>query len=344
MRWLLFAAVWTLPSLGYADPIELQLRNQVPPGQKPSLTIKALAPVTGVQAELTREDDGRQFKLTHGPLREGQSATLPFGDGQGGHARWKGTLTILLGDGNRVTNQVTFETAVLGDLKVTYRRDRLDLDGRVLEFQLSRPAGRAELHVFGDDGKEIGHGEATYDKEPPGTWLRIGWQTSRPANVLRLELRAVDAQGAATLVKLLPWSVRIQHEEVVFPTGQSTILPSEEAKLDASYGKIIDAVAYVRRAEPNLPVRLFIAGHTDTVGRTDDNRRLSLERARAIGAWFRDRGLPLPIEYAGFGEDALKVKTPDDTDEAANRRADYIVGVEAPPVARGVRAAWVVLR
>jgi hypothetical protein len=81
-------------------------------------------------------------------------------------------------------------------------------------------------------------------------------------------------------------------------------------------------------------------GHTDTVGSAADNRKLSLARARAIAAWYHERGLPLPLAYAGFGEDALKVKTPDNTDEAANRRADYIVGVEEPLVARGVRASW----
>ena len=93
-----------------------------------------------------------------------------------------------------------------------------------------------------------------------------------------------------------------------------------------------------------MTVRLFIAGHTDTVGGSADNRKLSLDRARAIAAWFRDRGLPLPIAYAGFGEDALKVKTRRQHRQAANRRADYIVGVEEPMVARGVRADWHTLK
>ena len=118
------------------------------------------------------------------------------------------------------------------------------------------------------------------------------------------------------------------------------IRPSEAQKLDASYQKIIDAVATVRKAEPDLAIKLYIAGHTDTVGSAADNRKLSLARARAIAAWFHDRGLPLPIAYAGFGEDAPKVRTSDNTDEPRNRRADYIVGVEPPLIARGVAAAW----
>ena len=141
-------------------------------------------------------------------------------------------------------------------------------------------------------------------------------------------------------MKLLPWSVRVAHEEVNFEPGKSELRPSETPKLDGSYQKIIDAVDLARKADPSLQVKLFIAGHTDTVGSNGDNRKLSLERARAIAAWFRDRGLPLPIAFAGFGEDALKVKTPDNTDEAANRRADYIVGVEEPLVQKGVKATW----
>ena len=37
-------------------------------------------------------------------------------------------------------------------------------------------------------------------------------------------------------------------------------------------------------------------------------RRL-IDRARAIGAYFRSKGLTIPIAIAGFGEDVLKVKT-----------------------------------
>ena len=137
--------------------------------------------------------------------------------------------------------------------------------------------------------------------------------------------------------------MRVAHQEVNFELGKSEVRPSETAKLDGSYQKIIDAIDLARKADPSLQVKLFIAGHTDTVGGSAENRKLSLDRARAIAAWFRERGLPLPIAYAGFGEDALKVKTPDNTDEARNRRADYIVGVEEPLVAKGVKAAWMKL-
>jgi outer membrane protein OmpA-like peptidoglycan-associated protein len=336
-------ATLLLGGVAFATPVEITLKNQVPPGQKPSIEVKALTQLRQVRCELTRTDDGRTFTAASGALRENASASIPFGDGKAGHFHWKGKLIAVFPDGNQVTNEITFETATTGSLQVKYSRDRLDLDAHTLEVQLSRPAGSAELKVFSDDGNEIGTGEATFHGEPAGTWLKVPW-TQKAGNVMRLELRATSSDGQATMVKLLPWSVRIAHEEVNFPTGSSVIPPTETGKLDASYGKIIEAVDKARKAQPDVQVKLFIAGHTDTVGNNADNKKLSLDRARAIAVWFRDRGLPLPISYAGFGEEALKVKTPDNTDEAANRRADYIVGVEEPLVARGVRASWSPLR
>lgn len=320
----------------FAQLVDVQLHNQVPPGGKPSLTVKPAADLARLELSLSR-DDGKSFSAQHGAVKAGQSATLPFGDAR--KAKWSGKLVAVFPDGNRQSFDLTFETAVTGDLRVTYARDHLDLDAHTLEFQQSRPAGKASLEVIGDDGKPIGEGTASFAGEPAGTWLRIGW-TQKPGNVFRLELRTTSADGLTTLVKLLPWTVRVPHEEVSFEFGKADIRPSETSKLDASYQKIIDAVDVARKADPSLQVRLFIAGHTDTVGGNADNRKLSLERARAIAVWFRDRGLPLPIAYAGFGEEALKVKTPDNTDEPRNRRADYIVGIEEPLVARGVKATW----
>jgi outer membrane protein OmpA-like peptidoglycan-associated protein len=261
-----------------------------------------------------------------------------------GPGHYDGTLAVTFGNGTRTSYALTFDAVVADTMKIGYARDHLDLDAHTLSFTLSRPAGHVELIVTGDDGKTLATASADYHGERPGTWLPIHWEPSRAGNVLALELRATSKDGARAGVRLVPWSVHIPHQEVVFETGKADIRPSEAAKLDASYKKIVDAVADVRKADANLPVKLFIAGHTDTVGSAADNRTLSLARARAIGAWFRDRGLPLPIAYAGFGEDAPRVKTPDETDNAANRRVDYIVGVEEPLVARGVHPTWMKLQ
>ena len=94
--------------------------------------------------------------------------------------------------------------------------------------------------------------------------------------------------------------------------------------------------------KPNQGVKLFIAGHTDTVAGAKYNLNLSRERARAIAGWFKRRGLSIPIYAEGFGEYAPLVKTPDETEEPRNRRVDYILAVDIPAikVRRGYQGKW----
>jgi outer membrane protein OmpA-like peptidoglycan-associated protein len=225
---------------------------------------------------------------------------------------------------------------------VTYDADHLDLDGHVLQFKMSRPAGSAELIALGEDGKEIGSGAATYHGERPDTWLSVSWTQPEGARVLLLKLRVVAVDRLVTNVELTPWSVAVDHEDVNFATNSAVIEPGEEAKLDASLAKIGEIV---KRSDKFVKMQLYVAGHTDTVGPSAKNRTLSLDRARAIAAYFRRKGLALPIAFAGFGEDVLKVKTPDETDERLNRRADYVIAPRgAPPPFKGpylkARVAW----
>ena len=76
------------------------------------------------------------------------------------------------------------------------------------------------------------------------------------------------------------------------------------------------------------------------MGNTHYNRELSTRRARAIARWFRSKGLNIPIHYCGFGEEYLAKKTPDETDERANRRAIYILTSQAPSGPPFPKAVW----
>jgi len=215
-------------------------------------------------------------------------------------------------------------------IKVTYDASHLDLDKRVLQFKLSRRADSASLIVIGDDGKDLAKTRISVDKAEPDTWVPITWTQPPDTRVMVLKLRVEAEDGVATNVQLIPWSVTVEHEDVNFATDSAVIEPAERTKLDASLGKIRDVV---KRGEKFMAMRLYIAGHTDSVGPSTKNRTLSLARARAIGAYFRAKGLAIPIAFAGFGEDVLKVKTGDNVDERRNRRADYVIGpaAGAPP-------------
>ncbi|MFN0251588.1 MAG: OmpA family protein [Kofleriaceae bacterium] len=227
---------------------------------------------------------------------------------------------------------------------VTYDADHLDLDKRTLQFKVALPATEATIVAIGEDGSELGTGSATFTKTTPTEWQTITWTQPENTRVMKLKLRVVlsDAKQGAANVELIPWSVAIDHEDVNFATDSAVIDAGDNAKLDASYGKIAEVV---KRSEKFMKMRLYVAGHTDTVGANTKNRKLSLARARAIAVYFRKKGLKLPIAFAGFGEEVLKVKTPDSTDERANRRADYVIGPAAgDPPFKGpylkVKASW----
>lgn len=332
---LRLAAVVTLalPGLALAQPVLVKVENQVPAGKRPTLRVTAVVRLRELRLELERREDGAKLQVVKGPLKGGQELAIPIGDGSSGIAHWAGSLQALPEVGDPWRYDLTFETLVLGELRITYRRDHLDLEGRRLEFQASGPVKRAELQVIGDDGRELGRGAADYDgTEAPGSWLGVPWRQG-PGTVMTLKLRVLDRGGLAQNVTLTPWSVTIPHEEVNFATDSAAIEAGEERKLEEARGRILAAFD---RAKAFVKCRLFIAGHTDTVGSRDHNRKLSVDRARAIADWFRRRGLPLPVSYEGFGEERLKVKTADETDEARNRRADYVLAAEEPDPGSGV--------
>jgi outer membrane protein OmpA-like peptidoglycan-associated protein len=227
-------------------------------------------------------------------------------------------------------------------LHIAYDSDHLDLDNHVLQFRPSLAIANAELAVIGEDGKELDHPVAKFADAKPGQWLRIAWTQPAETRVLKLQLHVTDDHGNGVRLELVPWSVTVDHEDVNFATDSAAIDDNEAKKLDASLAKIQDIV---KTTGNYVKMRLYVAGHTDTVGPAAKNRQLSLARATSIAQYFRRHGLAIPIAIAGFGEDVLRIQTPDDTDERANRRADYVLGPSGgTPPFRGpylkVKAGW----
>lgn len=338
--------VLALAGVAAAQPVSFQIKSDVAIGQKPQIRLTAVEKVGDVRVELDR-DDGKHVSLRPGALAKGQSVTLNIGDGAAGRASYKGTVSAQVpGESGRWSDAISFDTVVHAQLKVAYDADHLDLDRRVLQFKPARAVTEATLVVTGEDGKELGKGSATYKDLPADGWLSITWTQPPNTRVLVMRLRVAASDGTATNVELVPWSVTIDHEDVNFATDSAVIEPSEDAKLDASLAKINEVI---KRAQRFMEMKLYVAGHTDTVGSNAKNRKLSLDRALAIASYFRKKGVNIPIVVAGFGEDVLKVATPDNKDERANRRADYVIGpaAGAPPF-KGpylkVRADWKQLR
>jgi outer membrane protein OmpA-like peptidoglycan-associated protein len=328
VRFLVLAIVMFVARLASAQPVAFELHGEVQQGQKPQLQIRASENVTDIKLELDRSD-GKHFSMKQASIAKGKAVVLNIGDGAPGKMSYKGTLSVK-SSGGPWTEEMKFDTVVRAPLKIGYDADHLDLDTRALQFKPSRTGvTSAEITVIGDDGKELAKNSATYDGTSDD-WLMITWTQAAKTQAMMLKLRVATSDGAATNVELIPWSVAIDHEDVNFKTDSSKIEDTETKKLDASLVKIQEVM---KKSEKFMKMKLYVAGHTDTVGAPAKNRALSLARAQSITAYFKKKGLAIPIAFAGFGEDVLKVKTADNTDEAANRRADYVLGpaAGAPP-------------
>jgi outer membrane protein OmpA-like peptidoglycan-associated protein len=158
----------------------------------------------------------------------------------------------------------------------------------------------------------------------------------------RVDLKVTDASGAFKSFALFPWSIYIPHEEVNFATDSASIDHAEVPKLQASLGKIADALAKHKNLGPPQAVHRGSHRHRRAAAHNLD---LSRKRAQSIAGWFRKNGLRIPIAYEGFGEFALLVATPDNTDEPRNRRVDYILSVEDPVLkATEFQAVWKLIK
>lgn len=75
-----------------------------------------------------------------------------------------------------------------------------------------------------------------------------------------------------------------------------------------------------------VPADVDVVGHTDTTGTSEENDKLSWERAQTVARWLN---APDPasgrIHASGRGERQLLVQTPDETHEPANRRVEITV-------------------
>jgi outer membrane protein OmpA-like peptidoglycan-associated protein len=323
-RLLLLCLVLSSPLPALADAIRVSLEGRAALGEAlPTLLVHIEEPIAGFEVKLKRSD-GKTVEVKGGG-KPGITRRVELEQPEG-RFHYEGELVVHFPDAESGTMPLSFDTELYGALKLEVRKEDVDVAGRRLRFTLNRPAGRMELTVLMDTGKKAFEGEVPFKGEPAGTPLELTWPKAE-GRVMKISLRAFDTAEFYTGLDLFPWQVDIPHEEVNFASGSADVPAGERGKLDKSHAQIAEALAkYGRFAS----LRLYVLGHTDTVGATAANRELSLKRARSLATYFRKRGLKVPVFYEGFGEEAPVVATPDETAEAGNRRAEYIIAVEDP--------------
>lgn len=248
-------------------------------------------------------------------------------------------LTIAGWVGESSVNIAQAEDAeALPPLQVEIDLSKVDLEHHELEVRMSRPADKIKLKVFDDVGGLVTETEKSYRGRAANEAITVRWTQPSATRVGKIEIFAYDTSGYYKGVRIVPWSLSIPHEDVKFATDSAAITEEEEPKLEASYKLIKDAL---QKHKDLGPIALYIAGHTDTRGSTAHNLTLSQRRARTIAAWFRQRGLTIPVAYEGFGEHSPKVRTADEVDEPKNRRVDYLLAVNPPQIrATGMNPTW----
>lgn len=331
MFWLGWLA-WSLlsPVAQAADALSMSAVQTVQVGGTPSMTFQST--IDGaIEATLTCA--GQRFSLTT-DIAPGGAYTLELpGLPEGQHA-CQGQLSLRSADGGVGEMPLSLQVALLPPLELTAGLDDVDLEGRRVRVQANRPLAALEVEVLGEGGSRIGLGSVTDVNHTVATapWDGPGGE------VLKLLVTATDTHGYRSRLELTPWSYAIPHEDVVFASGQATLEASELPKLEAAWAEV---QAVLAKYGDIIDIRLYVAGYTDTVGPASTNQALSERRAKAIAAWFRERGFTGPVAYQGFGEDGLAVPTGDEVDQAANRRAMYLLTAGPPPIHRELpRGNW----
>jgi outer membrane protein OmpA-like peptidoglycan-associated protein len=114
------------------------------------------------------------------------------------------------------------------------------------------------------------------------------------------------------LTRYVPYAPR--HYILYFTEGTTDLTPESVPILEALRKEVTEASD------------VQITGHTDTVGSSESNDKLSYERAVEIRAALVKQGLPVAnARVAGRGERELRLQTADGVNEPANRRVEVIL-------------------
>jgi outer membrane protein OmpA-like peptidoglycan-associated protein len=321
--------VFLAPAFALAqESVDVSVTSNPKPGQGvPAVHVRINEPIAGFELKLQRSD-GHKVQVRGGG-EPGVTRTLQLEQPEG-RFHYTGELVVVMPDNTRDSMTLDFDTELASRLTMNFNRYKdVDTENRRLVFRLNRPAARAEVKVIMDTGQYAMNDEVRFNGEPPGSPLEVQWPEA-PGQVIKIAVRAWDDSKQFVGMEVFPGYVEIAHEDVNFDTGKWEIRSDQEPKLEKSYREISQKLSIYGRT---VKTRLYIIGHTDRVGSTDSNRTLSLQRARSIAEWFRRRGVGISaFYYEGFGEQALRVGTPDETPEERNRRAQYLIAVDDPTV------------
>lgn len=139
-------------------------------------------------------------------------------------------------------------------------------------------------------------------------WETI-WSFSDPSNSPH-QYKVSFRFSAVALQRFIP-------NNISFGIGNAILTPKSLIELDKIY---IDLAKSGKTIE--------ILGYTDNAGKTEDNLKLSQERAKTVYAYLLSKGIdPLKMSFKGFGDNHPILPNNNEKNKAKNRRVEIkIVG------------------
>jgi outer membrane protein OmpA-like peptidoglycan-associated protein len=232
-------------------------------------------------------------------------------------------------DGDVVEQDVPLEWRYTLPLTVDLSHATADLEARTVTVAASARVDEAEITAYGAGKAILDKRVVTLGAGPGNVSVPF---VGDPSEVVILDVTLRNS-GAWSGFTYSPWFLDIPHDDVLFASDSDVISADQEWKLTNVLAQLSDVM---EKYGAMVPVKLYIAGCTDTVGDAGHNRELSGRRARAIGRWLKSHGYSGPVFTHGFGEGLLAVQTGDGEDNILNRRALYMVGANPPPAGSGV--------
>ena len=323
-------AAWALAGAGF----QYKVNNRVQSDQGyPTLTLQAAGEIKKGKVHFERSD-GKKFTRTLGSMGSGQTKKIAIKQPSGTFA-YDVRIEATGLDGETVEMKIDFEATLAEPIKLSVDPDEARIGKGEVPVHSNRPIDKVEIEVFDSKGKKLYAGVQEIGGKSGD--FKVKWPTKQDVGGIRV--KAWDVDGFWQSILLEPFWVKIPHKEVIFNFGKASWDKSEVPKLKSSLKNIREAMR--KHRDKGLKMQLYVAGYTDTVGKKSSNMQLSTARAEAIGEWFKKHGLDIPIYYQGFGESVLAVQTPDETKEAKNRRAIYILGNARPPASGAIpRSDW----
>ncbi len=299
--------------------------------ERPALFITPARPLTELYVTVTV--GGKTLEFTKGAVAGGAKQTFAWArDPNVTHADV--FVRAVFADGYVQEQEMGLDYSYAGPLKVNLQGARADIKARTVTVKTTAPVQRADIIAYGARKAELERATVDVSGGPGEVTVPFVGDASE---VVLLDVTLHNATSYAGFT-YSPWFLDIPHEDVLFASNSADIPADQTWKLDATLTQLNDILDKYGAV---VPVKLYIAGCTDTMGDGAKNVDLSQRRARAIATWLRGHGYDKPIFTWGFGENLLAAPTGDNVDNAANRRVLYMVGANPPPPGSGVPSvAW----